>query len=268
MLLRSITKHVKEQNWFAVALDFVIVVFGVGAALLAQQWLSNEQQRADMRVAETVLQGDLFKNYYFAKERLAVSDCRIVALKAISKKLHEPGEDWTGMPRLFRGQDGKALRMMAFPQLLRSPSRTWGSRNWEAELGRGTFNQMDGERRDTFDAIFAAANSNHVRQDHIYTLQGRLKPLAISSTISQVNRLQYQGMLTEIDDKSFMMEHVSSQIINNIEEIGIDLPVEERRKTMNLLALYNENGASTYGDCFVPMTWPVFDKYIIETGAQ
>jgi hypothetical protein len=267
MLLRSITKHVKEQNWFAVALDFVIVVFGVGAALLAQQWLSNEQQRTDMRLAETLLQGDLFNNYYYAKERLAVSGCRIEALQAISKKLHEPGDDWTGMPRLLRGQDRIIFRMMAFPNLLRSPSRNWRSRNWEAELGRGTFNQMDGERRDTFDSIFNQANHNVVMQDAIYTLQGRLKPLAVSSTISQVNRLQYQGMLAEIDDKSFLMELVSSQMIESIEEIGIDLPVEDQGETMNFLTLYNENGTSIYGDCFVPMTWPVFDKYISETGA-
>lgn len=143
MLLRSITKHVKEQNWFAVALDFVIVVFGVGAAMLAEQWLSNEQKLTDMRLAETVLQDDLYHNYIYAKERLAVSDCRIEALQTISKKLHEPGEDWTGMPRLPRGQDRITFRMMAFPHLLRSPYRNWGSRNWEAELGRGSFNQMD-----------------------------------------------------------------------------------------------------------------------------
>ena len=29
MLLRRITKHVKDQNWFAVVLDFAIVVAGV-----------------------------------------------------------------------------------------------------------------------------------------------------------------------------------------------------------------------------------------------
>jgi hypothetical protein len=29
MILRSVTKHVKEQNWFAVGLDLLIVVFGV-----------------------------------------------------------------------------------------------------------------------------------------------------------------------------------------------------------------------------------------------
>jgi hypothetical protein len=29
MLLRSIKKHLKDQKWFAVAIDFIIVVFGV-----------------------------------------------------------------------------------------------------------------------------------------------------------------------------------------------------------------------------------------------
>jgi hypothetical protein len=29
MILRSVTKHVQEQNWFAVFIDFFIVVVGV-----------------------------------------------------------------------------------------------------------------------------------------------------------------------------------------------------------------------------------------------
>ena len=268
MLLRSITKHVKAQNWFAVGLDFLIVVFGVGAAMLAQQWLSNEQQRADMRLAEIALQTDLRNNYYYAKERLAVSDCRIEALQAMSNKLHEPGKDWTGMPRPPTGQDIDVFKMMAFPFVLRSPSRPWGSRNWEAGLGRGTFNQMDSERRVAFDAIFESANNNQVRQHEIYTLQGRLKPLAVTSIIGQSTRQQYQGMLTEIDDKSFLIEIESSQIISNIEAIGIDIPVENRKKLLEGLTQDNIYGATVYGDCFVPITWPVFDKYIIDTGAQ
>jgi len=38
VLLRSITKHVKDQNWFAVGLDFFIVVFGVFVGLQVQNW--------------------------------------------------------------------------------------------------------------------------------------------------------------------------------------------------------------------------------------
>jgi hypothetical protein len=83
-----------------VGLDFVIVVIGVGAAMIAQQWLSNYQQRADMFLAETALQSDLFNNYNHAKERVATIGCRMEALQAISEKLLESGNAWIGMPRL------------------------------------------------------------------------------------------------------------------------------------------------------------------------
>ena len=47
MLLRSITKHVKEQNWFAVALDFFIVVVGILIAFQITNW--NEKSKASER---------------------------------------------------------------------------------------------------------------------------------------------------------------------------------------------------------------------------
>jgi len=44
MLLRRITKHVTEQNWFAVFIDFLIVVVGVFVGLQVQDY-ANERQR-------------------------------------------------------------------------------------------------------------------------------------------------------------------------------------------------------------------------------
>ena len=46
MLLRSITKHVRDQNWFAVALDFVIVVAGILLAFQITNWNEQRQNRA------------------------------------------------------------------------------------------------------------------------------------------------------------------------------------------------------------------------------
>ena len=45
MLLRSITKHVKEQNWFAVALDFFIVVLGILIAFQITEWNEARNNR-------------------------------------------------------------------------------------------------------------------------------------------------------------------------------------------------------------------------------
>jgi hypothetical protein len=46
MILRRLSKHVKEQNWFAVGLDFVIVVFGVFIGLQVSNWNSAQALKA------------------------------------------------------------------------------------------------------------------------------------------------------------------------------------------------------------------------------
>ena len=50
MLLRRITQHVNEQNWFAVWLDFVIVVVGVFIGIQVSNWNDEQGRRADERV--------------------------------------------------------------------------------------------------------------------------------------------------------------------------------------------------------------------------
>lgn len=44
MILRSITKHVRDQNWFAIFLDFLIVVIGIFVGLQVTEW--NERRQA------------------------------------------------------------------------------------------------------------------------------------------------------------------------------------------------------------------------------
>ena len=45
MLLRRITQHVKEQNWFAVGIDFFIVVVGVFVGMQVNNWNEVRQDR-------------------------------------------------------------------------------------------------------------------------------------------------------------------------------------------------------------------------------
>jgi hypothetical protein len=45
LLFRRISKHLKEQNWFAVAIDFFIVVIGVYIGLQVQEWSVNKDKQ-------------------------------------------------------------------------------------------------------------------------------------------------------------------------------------------------------------------------------
>ena len=46
MLLRSVTKHVKDQNWFAVFLDFFLVVAGVFIGLQVNDWNAQRVEQS------------------------------------------------------------------------------------------------------------------------------------------------------------------------------------------------------------------------------
>lgn len=48
MLFRRIKAHVEKENWFAVFVDFAIVVVGVFIGLQVQQW-AVERNRAQAR---------------------------------------------------------------------------------------------------------------------------------------------------------------------------------------------------------------------------
>jgi hypothetical protein len=70
MLLRRITKHVKDQNWFAVFLDFIIVVVGILIAFQITNWAA---ERADNARAKTYLQRlgiDMTKDITNAQRKL------------------------------------------------------------------------------------------------------------------------------------------------------------------------------------------------------
>lgn len=47
MILRRVTKHVRDQNWFAVFIDFIIVVVGVFIGIQVANWNEGRQTRAD-----------------------------------------------------------------------------------------------------------------------------------------------------------------------------------------------------------------------------
>ncbi|MGJ8679481.1 DUF6090 family protein [Paraglaciecola sp.] len=66
MLLRKIAKHVKDQNWFAVVLDFIIVVMGILIAFQITNWNDTRQSNE----AEHVLIGSFITEFSSLEEVL------------------------------------------------------------------------------------------------------------------------------------------------------------------------------------------------------
>ena len=62
MLLRRLTTHVRSQNWFAVGIDFVIVVVGIFVGLQVDAWNEDRKERIRERAAVEQLIADFTTN--------------------------------------------------------------------------------------------------------------------------------------------------------------------------------------------------------------
>lgn len=68
MILRRLTKHIKEQNWFAVGLDFVIVVCGILIAFQITHWSQKSQDKLIYQQARLAVIEEANTNLALAQE--------------------------------------------------------------------------------------------------------------------------------------------------------------------------------------------------------
>lgn len=117
MRLRRLTEHISEQNWFAVALDFLIVVVGILIAFQITSWSEGRQDRVLERdtlirlhqdISESV-EGQL-RDIRFLEQQLTDQE---LILRSLNTCTVAPGDDpvfqrglatlgWVNPPRLYR----------------------------------------------------------------------------------------------------------------------------------------------------------------------
>ena len=86
MILRRLAQSIRKQDWFAVAIEFVIVVVGIFVGLQVSEW--NEQRQLREREAYVISQ-------------------LIIDVRDIEQQAQELAE-------LYRGKVASADRIMAF----------------------------------------------------------------------------------------------------------------------------------------------------------
>jgi len=126
VILRSITRHVRDQNWFAVFLDFLIVVVGVFIGIQVANW--NAQRLEDQQEALLIqrLIVDFERISVDAQQSLTFHEDRLADFRTLVSALREgelPDEDRAAVDRaLFLGfsLQSSADRSGTFTELLSS----------------------------------------------------------------------------------------------------------------------------------------------------
>ncbi|MDT8439893.1 MAG: hypothetical protein RQ729_12890 [Wenzhouxiangellaceae bacterium] len=93
MILRSVTKHVRDQNWFAVWIDFLIVVVGVFIGIQVANW--NDARRDRQLGAEYTVRliADLEQDLSAARTLASYYDDVTEAIKDADRLLSQPDPD-------------------------------------------------------------------------------------------------------------------------------------------------------------------------------
>ena len=98
MLLRRIRQHVANENWFSVAVDFVIVVIGVYVGIEVSNWNEARQERDRAHAYLERIGGDLSKDLELAGYRAGFwADVLVYGEKALRYAEHgelAEGSSW------------------------------------------------------------------------------------------------------------------------------------------------------------------------------
>lgn len=108
MILARITRAIREQNWFAVVLEFVIVISGVVIGFQVSEWAANARERAeDERALDRLrLESEAVVEYWAGSvtSSIEMDRQRIALLRALESGSVAPGEDmavYLGLERLY-----------------------------------------------------------------------------------------------------------------------------------------------------------------------
>jgi hypothetical protein len=129
MLLRRMIKHVKAQNWTAVALDFVIVVMGVYLGIQFNNWNQSRADRAIERTYLELLQRDLQSIVADVDNQIEFEEFQVIIANAALPIINEPASE------LRRKKLAMILTQLGVRRTLRIESPTFLDMQSSGRLG-------------------------------------------------------------------------------------------------------------------------------------
>jgi hypothetical protein len=79
MLLRRVTQHIKAQNWFAVGIDFVIVILGVFIGIQVANWNEGRNLAVQERLVLQAIYQDLNADREIVKNSMTMAQVNLSA---------------------------------------------------------------------------------------------------------------------------------------------------------------------------------------------
>lgn len=186
MLLRRFTGHLKEQNWFAVSLDMLVVVIGLLVGLQINDWHAGKRDEAE--------------GIYHVKSLLSDIENDIAAYDELIATSAERLDDTFAASRILIKAETAEEDSEQFQQKHYAAFYLWGPKKKPAVLSR----IVDGGKLDLIpsrDLQLALINFDNAYDEFIYqtnTSYGYSKDI----TLVLMNQIEYgeRGMKSSLED--------------------------------------------------------------------
>ena len=259
MLLRKITQHVKDQNWFAVGLDFVIVVVGILIAFQITNWSETRQQNTQTKQALDSIEAELSILLFLSNERLANEPCRVQKIRALSEKLAEDREQWEADLEIDKESE---FAEFAMPRILRTPMRPWPDEAWKTLMASETAFLLDRPQFNQLSIIFDLARETDQLDEMAWRLRGQLSHLALSGTLSASERRSVLRTLGELASIGDLILINARYLLHEITLLGYEHKGAKAllQDQYNGLGVVIRGAQSLYGACLkLDEFQPIFD---------
>ena len=114
MILRRLTSNIKAQNWFAVVLDFIIVVVGVFVGLQVSNWNDVKKEEMSRGYYLERLASDLSQTIAFSEDTEATATETIAIIERFTAALNDPNSPPEELVAAARAYFGEGTLMSGF----------------------------------------------------------------------------------------------------------------------------------------------------------
>ncbi len=198
MILRRFTKHVTDQNWFAVGLDVIVVIVGILLAFQVESW---KETRADQKLATEYLKGiqnDLSKDVALINNIIRDESAAVATMVRIEDLFsHITIDDREKFSELLKAQE-----LDDISQLFRRGVSFRGFRgNYDSLISDGKSGLI--KNRNLFGKLQAIYDEQHARLDSIYSSIKQREEHIISRYPEQKYLWNYEDLVLAKSQKIF-----------------------------------------------------------------
>lgn len=246
MMLRRLMAHVRAQNWFAVLLDFLIVVAGVLLALWTSQWVADREARRSAVISQQAMDADLMFMAIGTMRRYTTHPCLADAIARLDEAVSvEDGAEFTtpARGRVSALQDG------IFQDYYPVGLWNYPTSAFDRAVATGAFDHMDPQRAADYAVAYewvrqiAAANAEEE------VLRSRLSLVEMVDRMDAPTRLEIRRTLAELDGWNQGVLNSGRFLFDTMHRLAI-APTEEDRAQWRH---YNELARSVRGACVIDL---------------